>query len=51
METSGVTRIVGFMTAHRGGFESLEAAADVIAAYTPIGRRSNDLSGLRKVLI
>jgi len=50
MEMSGVTRIMGFMTAHPDGFESLESAADVIAAYNPHRERSNDVSGLRKVL-
>lgn len=34
-EAAGVERIVGFMTAHPGGFDDLEHAADAIAAYLP----------------
>jgi len=41
---------MGFMTANPDGFESLEEAADVIAAYNPHRERSNQLDGLRKVL-
>lgn len=43
-ETAGVERILGFMSAHPDGFESLEAAADAIAAYLPhrAGRKSPD---------
>ncbi len=50
MELSGVTRIMGFMTAYPDGFESLDQAADVIAAYNPHRERSGDVEGLRKVL-
>lgn len=50
MELSGVTRIMGFMGAHPDGFESLEQAADFIAAYNPHRPRSDDVDGLRKVL-
>ena len=50
MELSGVSRIMGFMSAHPDGFESLEQAADVIAAYNPHRERSGNVEGLRKVL-
>ncbi len=48
-ETRGVERILAFMSAHPHGFESLEAAADSIAAYMPHRpRKSGD--GLRTLL-
>lgn len=48
-ETRGVERILAFMSAHPHGFESLEAAADSIAAYMPHRpRKSSD--GLRALL-
>ncbi|MEZ5265202.1 MAG: alpha/beta fold hydrolase [Acidimicrobiales bacterium] len=50
MELSGVTRIVGFMTANPDGFDSLEQASDVIASYNPHRERSGNVEGLRKVL-
>ncbi|MCP5025205.1 MAG: alpha/beta fold hydrolase [Actinomycetia bacterium] len=50
MDVAGVNRIVGFMTAHPQGFESLETAADVIAAYNPHRERSGNVEGLRRVL-
>lgn len=51
MDASGVTKVVGFMGAHvQEGFESLEQAADVIAAYLPHRPRPKDLEGLRKNL-
>ncbi len=50
MELSGVTRILGFMTAHPDGFDSLEQAAEVIAAYNPHRERSGSPAGLGKVL-
>lgn len=34
-EPQGVARILAFMRAHGDGFESIEAASDVIAAYMP----------------
>lgn len=34
-DTTGVERILRFMTAHPDGFASLDAAADAIAAYLP----------------
>ncbi len=51
MAPEGVAKIVGFMGAHvEIGFDSVEAAADVIASYTPRRRRPTDLSGLAKNL-
>lgn len=50
MELSGVTRIMGFMAARPDGFETLEDAADMIAAHNPHRERSDNLDGLRKVL-
>lgn len=48
-ETRGVERILAFMSAHPDGFESLDAAADSIAAYLPHRpRKSGD--GLRSLL-
>lgn len=50
MEVEGVERIVRFMAARPDGFESLEEAAEVIAAYNPHRERSGNVDGLRKVL-
>jgi len=50
MEFDGVRRIVGFMAAHPDGFDTLEDAADVIAAYNPHRPRPDTLEGLHKVL-
>lgn len=50
MESAGVERIVGFMTAYPEGFASVEAAADAIAEYLPHRPRPTDLSGLSKNL-
>ncbi len=50
MSRSGANNVIKFMSKHMAdGFESLEAAADVIAAYTGRPRRKN-LSGLSKNL-
>ncbi|MEE7545925.1 alpha/beta fold hydrolase, partial [Xanthomonas sp. Kuri4-1] len=48
-DVAGVERILRFMTAHPDGFDSLDAAADAIAAYLPHRARKSD-DGLRKVL-
>jgi pimeloyl-ACP methyl ester carboxylesterase len=49
IDIEGAQRILGFMGAHPDGFDTLEDASAVIAAYT--GRRRPDrLDGLRKVL-
>ena len=50
MEMEGARRVVAFMSAHPEGFDSLESAADVIAAYNPHRPRPENLDGLRKVL-
>jgi pimeloyl-ACP methyl ester carboxylesterase len=49
-EKVGVGRIVAFMRARPDGFESLEDAADAIAAYNPDRPRPKDLSGLHRNL-
>lgn len=51
IDPRGIDRIVGFMQSHLGeGFDSVESAAEVIAAYLPHRRRPQDLSGLAKNL-
>lgn len=50
VEAAGVARIMGFMGANPGGFESLEQARDAIAAYNPHRPPSSDLAGLKKNL-
>jgi len=51
MEMAGINRVVGFMTAHaQKGFESIDEAADVIAAYLPNRQRRRNLNGLAKNL-
>lgn len=51
MEPGGVDRIVGFMLDRaETGFESLDEAADAIAAYQPHRPRPSDLRGLSKNL-
>jgi len=50
-DPAGVDKIMGFMSANvEQGFESLEAAADSIAAYLPHRPRRTELSGLAKNL-
>lgn len=48
-DTSGVERILAFMTAHPDGFASLQAAADAISAYLPHRARKSE-DGLRRLL-
>ncbi len=49
MRQEGVMRIMSFMTAAlKSGFESLEEAAETIAAYMPHRKRPRSLEGLRK---
>jgi pimeloyl-ACP methyl ester carboxylesterase len=48
-DTAGVERILGFMSAHRDGFDSLAAAADSIASYLPHRPRKSE-DALRAVL-
>lgn len=51
IEREGVEKVLGFMAENIDeGFESLEAAADVIAAYLPHRKRPKNLEGLRKNL-
>ncbi len=50
METAGVERIVRFMSARPDGFDTLEEAAEVIAAYNPNRDRPANPDGLRRVL-
>ena len=50
VERGGVERIGDFMTANLDGFASLEAVADVIAAYNPHRPRPANLDGLKKNL-
>ena len=50
MEAAGVTRILEWMLDGLDGFDSLEDAADAIAAYLPHRKRRADLTGLAKNL-
>jgi pimeloyl-ACP methyl ester carboxylesterase len=50
VEQEGADRILAFMTAKPEGFETLEEAADAVAAYIPHRPRPKDLSGLEKNL-
>jgi pimeloyl-ACP methyl ester carboxylesterase len=47
---AGIKRITRFMQSGFDGFDSLEEAADAIAAYTPQRKRSMNPTGLMKVL-
>ena len=47
-ESEGSYRIRDFMTRHVNGFETLEHAADAIAAYLPHRTRPRNLEGLKK---
>lgn len=50
MERAGVERILQWMLDGLDGFDSLEEAADAIAAYLPHRQRRADVSGLAKNL-
>ena len=50
LESQGTDRIGSFMLGNLDGFETLDEAADVIAAYNPNRPRPKDLSGLAKNL-
>jgi pimeloyl-ACP methyl ester carboxylesterase len=50
LRQAGVDAIIGFMRATSDGFDSVEHAADAIAAYLPHRPRPTDLTGLRKNL-
>lgn len=49
-EPRGVTRILEFMTGHMDGFDTLDDAADAIAAYLPQRDRPTSVAGLTKNL-
>ena len=49
-ESEGSHRIRDFMTSHVHGFDTLEQAADAIAAYLPHRKRPSNLEGLKKNL-
>jgi len=49
-EHEGTERIRDFMTRHVHGFDTLEQAADAIAAYLPHRQRPRNLDGLQKNL-
>jgi pimeloyl-ACP methyl ester carboxylesterase len=50
VDPEGRLRIIGFMRDRPDGFESVEEAADAIAAYLPHRPRPKDLSGLHRNL-
>jgi len=50
VDPEGRSRIIGFMRDRPDGFESVEEAADAIAAYLPHRPRPKDLSGLHRNL-
>lgn len=50
LATEGVTKITDFMRAGLGGFDTLDAVADAVAAYNPHRPRPRNLDGLRKNL-
>ena len=50
LEPDGVAKIAKFMRSGLKGFDTLEAAADSIAAYNPHRKRPRNLDGLRKNL-
>jgi pimeloyl-ACP methyl ester carboxylesterase len=48
LDPNGVERILSFMSAHAGGFDSLEEVAVAIESYRPTRARERRLEGLRK---
>lgn len=50
LEFQGAQRVVSFMAAHPEGFDTLDDAAEVIAAYNPHRARPDTVDGLHKVL-
>lgn len=50
IEMDGAARILGFMSEHMQGFETVELAADAIACFRPDRPRPTDLQGLQKNL-
>ncbi|WP_454196032.1 alpha/beta fold hydrolase [Nocardia sp. Marseille-Q1738] len=49
-EPEGVARVIDFMGKHRDGFDSLEQAADAVAAYLPHRPRPKNTDGLLRNL-
>lgn len=49
-ELAGVSRVIGFLGAHRDGFASLDDAADAIAEYLPHRQRPSTSAGLERNL-
>lgn len=49
-EADGIGRIVAFMRSGTDGYETLDAAADAVAAYNPARERPADPSGLMRNL-
>jgi non-heme chloroperoxidase len=50
VEPAGRARVLGFMQSNPEGFDSVEAAAEVIDGYMPHRPQRKDLSGLRRNL-
>ena len=50
MKPEGIARIMGFMTAHKDGFDTLDDAAAAVADYQPHREQRADNSGLQKNL-
>ncbi len=50
LEASGVARVLDFMTAHTGGFATLDEVVDAVSAYNPHRPRPRGTDGLRKNL-
>lgn len=50
VERAGIEHIRNFMSAHLGGFSTLDEVADAVAAYNPSRPRPSDTSGLMKNL-
>lgn len=50
LEASGVARVLEFMSAHTGGFASLDEVVDAVSAYNPHRPRPRGTEGLRKNL-
>ena len=50
LEASGVARVLNFMSAHTGGFASLEEVVDAVSAYNPHRPCPKGTDGLRKNL-
>lgn len=50
IELAGADKIIAFMRQNAGGFETLDDAADAVAAYNPHRPRPRDPEGLKKNL-